>query len=113
MALVPYTNTGKANIHLSGKTIQPGETREIDETQIPGFGVDENHIVDAIDMVEPNPLALVLAGSVKEVTAALDGLSADDLDILEALEGDAEHPRKGVLDAINKQQLALAQADVA
>lgn len=51
-----------------------------------------------------NPLADVLAGSVAEITAQLDGFNVDELRILRDLEA-AGQKRKGVADAINAYDL--------
>lgn len=111
MALVPYTNTGINNAHIGGKVIEPGETREVDETLIPGYGQPVAEAENAEDI--PNPFVDILAGSVKEVTAALVDLELglEQLDELEALETSAEKPRKGVLEAIDNRRLELAQGE--
>jgi len=46
-------------------------------------------------------------GTVADVTARLDGASAEELDTIEAAENDREAPRKGVLAAIDKARAAL------
>ena len=110
MALVPYTNTGNANVHLDGKTILPGETREIDETQTPGFGIAaiDELIEDVQTETDEQDLSEALRGTVKEVLARLPDMTDEQLSELEALEGDEIAPRKGVLDGINKEQLTRA-----
>lgn len=110
MALVPYTNTGKNNMHIGGKVITPGETREVDETLIPDFGVSAGNPSNEDEIVR-NPLSDILAGSVKEVADALIALDMAQLDELDALETNAEKPRKGVLEAIDNRRLELAQGD--
>lgn len=110
MALTNYTNTGKTNVHIDGKTILPGESRAVDETQVPGFGVADDN-ADGQDFKEADTLlADILLGTAKEIAAALSGLNDEQLDQLELLEGDADKPRKGVLDSINHEQLVRAQA---
>jgi len=107
MALVPYANTGKTSVHIDGKTILPGESRAVDETQIPGYGVNRD---DEEEAAEINPLAEVLLGNVPTVLAALADLTVEQLLELESLETDSAQPRKGVLDGIDKRRLELAQA---
>lgn len=109
MALKVYTNNTDHNMHIGGKTILPGESREVDETQIPGFGVSEG---DPDPDMPSNPLEELLQGNIASVSAVLITLTADQLDELESLEGNAEKPRKGVLDAINARQLELAQLEL-
>lgn len=115
MALVPYTNTGENNIHIGGKVIVPGETREVDETLVPGYGqalepdadADRNPLDD-----ETEALLAILAGKVADVVAALPTLSVAQLDALENLETEAEKPRKGILEAIDARRLELAEEGV-
>jgi hypothetical protein len=111
MATVAYTNTGKNNVHIDGKTIHPGESREVDETQVPGFGVSADHTEDDLKKVD-NPLADILLGNIQSVMSALHDLTAEQLADLESLEGDSATPRKGVLDGIDKRRLELAQVAV-
>jgi hypothetical protein len=109
MALVSFTNAGKTSVHIDGKTIWPGESREVDETQVPGFGANTE---SEDETPEDNPLADLLRGNIQAVLAGLADLTAEQLADLESLEGDAATPRKGVLDGIEKRRLELAQAEV-
>lgn len=115
MALVAYTNTGDNNIHIGGKVIAPGETREVDETLVPGYGQALEQVVDADQNSlddETEALLAILAGKVAEVVAALPALSVEQLDALENLETEAEKPRKSILKDIEARRLALAEQDV-
>lgn len=109
MTLVNYTNTGATPAHIDGKTIMPGESREVDETQVPGFGVSAELNEP---LPEPNPLSEILLGNVPTVLAALADLTVEQLLELENLEGDSAKPRGGVLDGIEKRRLELAQDKV-
>ena len=109
MALVNYTNDGKTPVHIDGKTIMPGESREVDETHVPGYGVNAGSPPD--DDPE-NPLAEVLKGNVKSVLAALADLTVEQLSELENLETDSVSPRTTVLEGIDKRRLELAQKEL-
>lgn len=109
MALVNYTNMGKTPVHIDGKTIMPEESREVDETHVPGYGVNAESKQKEPDS---NPLAELLLGDVASVLSALSDLTAEQLLELESLETDAAKPRKGVLDGIDRRRLELAQIKV-
>jgi hypothetical protein len=110
MALVNFTNTGKTCVHIDGKSIMPGESRQVDETQVPGYGIDAEYKEQEHEI---NPLAEILLGNVPSVLLALADLTAEQLLELEILETDAAMPRKGVLEGIDKRQLELAQESIA
>jgi hypothetical protein len=109
MALIAYTNTGETTVHIDGKTIQPGESRPVEETQVPGYALKTEA---SSEDKEPNPLAEILLGNVPTVLAALSGLTVEQLLELENLEGDSARPRTSVLDAIEKRRFELAQAEI-
>lgn len=109
MALVNFTNTGKTPTHIDGKTIMPGESRQVDETQVPGYGIAKEQ---KMAETEINPLAEMLLGNVPTVLAALAELTLDQLSELERMEGDSAKPRSSVLDGIEKRRLELAQEGV-
>lgn len=56
-------------------------------------------------------LGELLARTVPEIAAVLPNLNADDLERLEALEQQAEKPRKGVLEAIAEEWLKRGQGE--
>jgi hypothetical protein len=115
MALVAYTNSNEHPVHIDGKTIMPGESRQVDETQVPGYGANIKTSADLAEPnhpEEPNTLAEILLGNVPSILSALSDLTIEQLRELENLETDAAQPRKGVLEAIDKRRLDLAQAEI-
>lgn len=96
-------NTTENTIYVHGKSIGPGEGREVD---VPD--VQEGVAFEAVD--EDAPLRELLDGTVAAVTESLPDLSLDTLDRLTALEEAADKPRKGVLSALEEARLALADA---
>jgi hypothetical protein len=109
---IPVHNPGAMAMYVAGLMIPPGETRHFDEDLVP------LHLRPA--PVEPEPeapvdaLADLVTGTVKEVSAAVPGLSDEDLSRLGELEqakGDAA--RKGVLSAIAEETLKRADAKTA
>lgn len=102
---IPVTNNTDTMLHIGGKVIRPGETRDVDESLVP----DELKPVAAQAATDApeDPVLALLDGSVKEIAEALAGLSDADIDALEAAE-EAGKTRKGVLAAIAEQRLARA-----
>ena len=106
MARIPWTNPKSHPVHVGGKRVDPGETRDVDvalvQTPAPTAGDPE-----------PDPDAAyrrILGHRVGEVTEMLGTLQTADLDRLETLESDAANPRKGVLEAIEAERLERAKA---
>lgn len=97
-------NTTGHMIYVGGRSIAPGEGREVDVPEAP--------VADA-PADEPDtdaPLRELLAGNVEAVKGSLEGLSAETLDRLQALEQEAKKPRVGVLTALADARLAIADA---
>lgn len=102
---VPYTNHRKHAVHIGGKRIEPGETREVDASLAPRPA--------AAQPAAPDPdagLRTILDHKATEIPELLASLSDDELGRLEALEGDASRPRKTVLEAIEETRLERAKA---
>lgn len=96
-------NTGNSPLWVGGAMIMPGEGREVvllDEASAPP---DEPEIDPDAALHE------LLAGTVAEVSASLEGLQLDTLNRLQALEADGKN-RKGVLEAVANAAIALADA---
>lgn len=107
MGMVPFTNAGSTVVHVGNKTIWPGQTREVDETLL------KDYKAKAPVDVEPNATVIItglLALSVKDIIAALPGLSDDDLALAEQLESAKDDPRSTALEAIHKEKLHRAKA---
>lgn len=96
-------NTGDSPMWVSGMLIAPGEGREVevpDEAPAP--------IEEAAPDLDA-PLIDLLKGNVGVVKEGLGALSNETLERLAKLEGEAEHPRKTLLEAIADE--AIRRAD--
>ncbi len=106
---VPYSNTTDKIQHIGPTTVMPGQTREIEERDLLAFtdatlpGKDDDEADAPL-----SELSAFLQQPVKAIADALPGMSAGELDLLEAEESAAEKPRKGVLAAIAEARLQLA-----
>lgn len=105
MKEIPVTNNTACNMHVGGKVIRPGATRMVEESMVP-----EDLRPSPAEPVEesvPDSMASLVEGGVKDIVEVLQGLSADDLARLEALEQDGKK-RKGVLEGIAHERLRRA-----
>jgi len=98
----PYTNHSSRTVTIGSRRLEPGQTRLVEETMIPGFVVPEPAPEQPID-----DLAELLDGSVKQVSEALPGLDQDQLERVRKLESSGKQ-RKGVLNAIEEQRIERA-----
>lgn len=110
MAKIAYTNTGNTVAHVGGKSIPPGETREVEESMLPSFTTAPTK--SAKPEPEANPLAEILAHSVKDITALLPAMSDGELAALGEAEQLAAKPRTTLLGAIAEVMLARADKTV-
>jgi hypothetical protein len=96
-------NTTNSPIWVSGVMIPPGEGREVEVA-------DEAQVVEEAPADEDPDDALreLLAGNVASVKASLAGLSEATLQRLQAMEAEAEKPRKGVQEALADALIAIA-----
>ena len=106
MPKVAFTNTKKHAVHVGGKTIMPGHTREVDETLVPGY---KPPAVEAEVVDEKAELLVLLDESVPVIVANLVDLSDDDLETLRVAEENGK-TRKGVIAAIADERLTRASA---
>ncbi|MBI5920269.1 MAG: hypothetical protein HY847_01320 [Betaproteobacteria bacterium] len=107
---VPVTNNTKMAIYVAGTMIPPGETRHFDSNQVPAEFRPAPQ-VEPEDETQFDPLAELIAHNVKEITAALPGLSDEDLERLGDMEqAKGENARKSLLNAIAEAQLTRADA---
>lgn len=102
---VPFTNEGKTVVHIGNVTVMPGHTRDVEEHDIPDFKSE----VPA-EKEKTDPLAEFLLRNVKDVVAALAGLSLAEVERLGELE-QLGQKRKGVLNAIAETLLVRASQD--
>lgn len=107
MATRYIENTTRQTIFVGGKMILPGEGRDIDEALLPKAATEDPATDTAADPLEELLLALQ-AQTVAAIRAELPTLKVEALDRLEALEKAAEHPRKGVLEAVQAERLRRA-----
>ncbi len=109
MAKVAYTNNEKTVAHIDGKALAPGDTREVDETQIPTYKAK----APAQESNEDPVLALLdIKGGVKNIVPELPGLSDADLARLKQAEDDGK-TRDGLMKAIAVEELKRADAKAA
>jgi hypothetical protein len=107
---IPVTNHGAMPLYVAGLMIPPGETRHFDADLVP-LHLRPPAPEPEVDETQYDPLAELIEGNVKEVAAAIPGLSDDDLARLGELEqARGDHARKGVLSAIAEETLNRAEA---
>lgn len=99
---------------VGGVMIPPGEGRDIDECFLPPGLPDEAASLEPPAGGEQKPDLLqnlkdTLALPIKDIKPLLEGFSDETLAQLEALEGEQQAPRKGLLEAIGEEKLARAQ----
>lgn len=109
MALIAYTNNNKHTVHIGGKAIAPGDTREVEETLLASFK-PVRHDLGEEDSATPltDRLNEILSGNVKSVSDSLEALNDEELALMETLENESEAPRKGVLQSILNETVARA-----
>ena len=112
-------NPGEHTMFVGSVMIPAGEGREVDEQFLPpvddaaqsaGDAGGEGSGEGGGEGNAPQNLVALQALPVRDLVPQLEGLSAEDLAALEALEQGAETPRVTVLSAITKLQLDRAQA---
>lgn len=108
---IPVHNQGAMPIYVGTAMVLPGETRHFDEQDVPShLRPQPAEAEPAPDESQYDPLAELLAGSIKDITAAFGDLSDEDLVHIEELEAAAESPRKGLMAAIAEEKLKRAAA---
>jgi hypothetical protein len=101
MNKVHHHNTTAAPMYVGGVMIPPGAARLVDARLVPGAKPKTE------PLPEGDPLLDILDGSVPEVVARLDAVSAVGLNQLEAAEKNGK-TRKGVLAGIAEERLRRA-----
>jgi len=102
MARIPYTNTTAVTQHVDGKTIRPGETRDVDEFQIPSY-----QAAPAAEAEPGDPVLDILDHNVKAIVEMLPGLSDEDLAELMQAEENGK-TRQTLMSAFEAEALARA-----
>lgn len=105
MKKIPFTNETKRYVTIGNVTIPPGMTCDVEETLHPDYKPQQVQAaasghVDIVQMLQSGPL--------DELLKCLPELSREDLDRLDTAEQLRQTPRKTVLAAITKLQLADA-----
>lgn len=99
MKKIPVHNKTAMPIYVGAAMVFPGETRHFDEHEVPHHLRPQEEAPAKKQAAPADPLAGMLKGTVKEVTAGLDGLLTGDLEKLGELEQSGQ-ARKGVLSVI-------------
>lgn len=107
MSKVPYTNQTDVVQHIGPCTVWPGQTREIEESMLPGAKKEESF---EPEKKQSEVIAEMLAHKVPEVVEIIPSLSDSELDKIEEAEK-ASANRTGVLSEISSER--LARVDVA
>ena len=102
MEQVAYYNDKPHTVHIGGKAIGPGQTREVDERDLPSKQSAETPAAAVND-----PLLYLLDLSVNEFNKRIPDLLSEELVRLKAAE-EAGKPRKGVIGAIEAELLERA-----
>lgn len=104
----PYTNTGITAVHIGTVRIDPGQTREVDPSMM-----DRPPLQEAPQPANNDAMDELLAGTVQEITAAIEARNDDgtpviaDVDLAAAAEAEEEgQARKTLLEAFSQEHLA-------
>lgn len=109
--MIGIENKTESPMYLAGTMIPAGETRHFEAESLPAEyreGEPGPQSGAAPDVVPPDDVAALLAGSVRDVVAGAAALSDADVDRLIELEEAAAKPRKSLLTALAEMQLARA-----
>lgn len=105
---IPIKNNGKNPLSVGTLLVMPGETRIIPAQLVPKH-LHPAAVTAAAESLPPlDPVLELLDLSVKNIVAALQGLSEEDLDTLEAAEH-AGKTRKTLMEAFTVERLRRAQ----
>ena len=105
--MISVENKGASAMYVAGVMIPAGETRHFQDDELP----PEYRPAPAGEVVPPapaDPLAVILAGSVREIVAGADALSDAEIDALIEREEQAARPRKTLLTELTEVQLERA-----
>lgn len=108
---IPVHNPTAMPIYVGASMVLPGETRHFDEQDVPSHLRPTQAEVEAgPDESQYDPLAELLALSVKDIVSGFDALTDEEIARLGALENAAGTPRKSLVSAITEEQLTRAAA---
>lgn len=106
MAKIAYYNALLHTVHLGGKAIGAGQTREVDDRDLPSASAPIAPPAPATD-----PLRELLERPVMEISKRLPEILSDDLARLRVAEAASKSPRKSLLAAIATEELVRAKAN--
>ncbi len=103
---IPVSNNTAMSLYVGAAMVPPGETRHFEESDV------SHHLRPAKDetpavVSKEDPLAKLLQGNVKDIAAALPGMTMADIERLGELEQQGQ-ARKGVLSAVSTALLDRA-----
>lgn len=107
MEKIPYTNDLAHTVHVGPVAIAPGQTRMVDPSHLNPPAAPPP--TEQNDSGTATTLTDLLAKKPGEVTAALPGLSDEDLGQLDALERGAAKPRAKLLEAVTAEKIRRSQ----
>ncbi len=96
-----YHNGSKRVEYVGGRSIPPGEAREVDERDLPGYRAEAPPPQPAASVLD------VLDLSIAQIREHLPDLTDEDLDLIESTEV-AGKTRKGVISSITEERLRRA-----
>lgn len=100
---VPYTNTKDRPVSIGGKRINPGETRSVEQTFIPGYTSQA-----APGPAPRDPVLEILDDSVKAIVPKLADLSEEDFARVRQAEADGKS-RSSLEKAFEEEALRRAE----
>ncbi len=100
---VPYTNTQEHTVHIDGKAIKSGDTRDVEETMIPSYQPVAQSFEPAPDQVTE-----LLQEKVADIVAALPTLEEADFVRLAKMEEESEKPRTSLMKAMAAEEIRRA-----
>jgi hypothetical protein len=96
-------------IYVGSNMVPAGETRDFPESLVPPH-LRPQAAPELAAEPESDPVAELLALSVKDIVSGFDALTDEDLARLGALENADDTPRKSLVSAITEEQLKRAAA---
>lgn len=100
---VPYTNTKDQPVSIGGKRINPGETRSVEQTFIPGY-----QPAAAPGPAPRDPVLEILDDSINNIVPKLPELSEEDFARVRQAEADGKS-RSGLEKAFEEEALRRAE----
>lgn len=113
MQKIAFFNAGPQARYVGGVLVPPNEARQVDPRCLPRderpAGCNQQAPADAAPPTVAEALTALISAKVSDITATLPGLSADQLDELEALEAAGKN-RVSLIKSITEERLRRAGA---